>query len=127
MNLKKLALIGAILITYLSSCNDSKTAPVVGEWMIETVDGKELPKEEKMAFIILTKDGICEQGTDGVCELGGDNTIKGKWKLSNNNEDLIIENNDGTKSTYTEIDVTENKLSIMHDVTPLTFKRKTNK
>lgn len=127
MNLKKITLALSISIFALISCTDSEKPSIVGEWMIETVDGKELPQEEKMAFIILTEAGICEQGTDGVCELGGDNTIKGKWKLTNNNNDLAIENNDNTKSTYTQVSVTETKLSIMHDVTPITFKRVTKK
>lgn len=125
MNLKRLIYMGLITIISMTSCsNDStKKSSIVGEWLIETVDGEELPDTEKLAFMILTEEGICEQGTDGVCELGGDNTIKGKWKLTNDDRNLVIENVDGTVSTYTEVKYSDNDLSIMHDVTPITFKR----
>lgn len=126
MKLKTQVFALTILITTLFSCSQSKEELIVGEWIIETIDGKELPENEKMAFIILTENGICEQGTDGVCELGGDNTIKGKWELTNNDKDLLIHNNDDSENTYTQVKATSNSLSIMHDVTPITFKRKSN-
>ena len=126
MKLKKLTLALTVSLFALTSCGDGQKPTITGDWMIESVDGKELPKDEKMAFIILTEDGICEQGTDGVCELGGDNTIKGKWELTDD-KGLVIENNDGTQSTCTKVHFTENELSIMHDETPITFKRKTKK
>lgn len=128
MNFKKLLFLGLISILSMSSCseetNKTEEPSIVGSWMIETVDGEELPEAEKMAYMILTQDGNVEQGTDGVCELGGDNTIKGKWKLTNDDKTLVIENEDGTTSTYTEVKYSENDLSIMHDVTPVTFRRK---
>lgn len=123
MNLKKLTLVLSVTVFTLFSCTEKIETSIVGEWLIETVDGKELPGEEKMAFMILTENGFCEQGTDGACELGGDNTIKGKWKLTNGDKDLVIENEDGTRNTYTEVNFTLNDLSIMHDVTPITFNR----
>jgi hypothetical protein len=124
MNLKSKTIILTISLLTLFSCSKPNKQKIVGEWIIETINGKELQENEKMAFIILIEDGICEQGTDGVCELGGDNTIKGTWRLSENNQNLIINNDDKTESIYTEVTVNKNELSLIHDKTPISFKRK---
>ncbi len=114
-----------VLLLLVASCKVEESF-IVGEWVIETIDGQTLPEEEKLAFMILAADGRCEQGTDGVCELGGDNTIQGKWKHSPERNELIIENADGTTNTYTAVHATANELSIMHDITPITFTRNNN-
>ena len=116
MNIQKMiyALIIIMIVGY--SCDSEKESnPIIGTWKINTVAGKELPKEEQLAFIILTTDGHCEQGTDGVCELGGDNTIKGKWELNKETKVLKIKNNDGTESAYTNVACTNDDLKITHE------------
>ena len=117
MNIRKFAW-ACMIITTLYSCasdGNKQKSNIEGTWLIQKIGPDVVPVAERKAYIILTKEGVCEQGTDGVCELGGDNTVKGKWSLSENGTVLNIVNEDGSESKYTGVSRTDSVLTIIHE------------